>query len=345
MKRIAIEEHFMTQGYIDYLRSKKDFPKLKTVEDEKHRQVERLFFAPDKGRDQDPIETNRLLDVGTDRLSEMDECGMDMQVLCLSLGVGIFEKSDGVVMAKKTNDELSEIIKKNPKRFSGFAVLAPQDPDSAADELTRAVQDLGLKGALLNSHVKGEYLDEKKYWVIFEAAEKLDVPIYLHPSMPSPAMREPFLTYKPLTGSMWGYGVDGGLHAMRLICSGVFDKYPGLKIILGHLGEALPFWLWRIDNRWVKEKYESDPFVKKLNKYPGQYIKENFFVTTSGMFWDQAFLCTYSALGADKILFAVDYPYEENSEAVDFMDNVPICDADKEKIYHSNAEKLLSLSV
>jgi len=146
-----------------------------------------------------------------------------------------------------------------------------------------------------------------------------------------------------LTGSMWGFAVDAGLHAIRLICSGAFDKFPGLKILLGHLGEALPFWLWRIDNRWEKGEYSAVYRAEKLGKKPSQYVKDNFYVTTSGNFWETAFMCAYEALGADRIMFAVDYPFEPNKEAVEFMEALPIPDSDKEKIYHLNAEKVFGL--
>ena len=326
MKKIAIEEHFSTEEYLSYLRLRKDYTRREIVEDEKYHSI-----------------VTMLLDLGEGRLSDMNESGIDMQVLSLSIGVQQFDTSDAIALAKRTNDELSKIVKKCPERFAGFAALATQDPNAAADELERAVKGLGLKGANISSHIKGEYLDDQKYWVIFERAEKLDVPIYLHPARPSPDMVKPFLTYPLLADAMWGYAAEAGLHAMRLICSGVFDKYPGLKIILGHLGEALPFWLWRIDNRWLKEKVDPEPITKGLKKKPSQYVKDNFFVTLSGMFWEPALLCAYLALGADRILFAVDYPYESNDEAVQFIEGVPICDSDKEKICHINAEKILAL--
>lgn len=155
-------------------------------------------------------------------------------------------------------------------------------------------------------------------------------------------MAKPYLTYAALAGPMLGYGAETALHAMRLICSGLFDKHPGLKIILGHLGEALPFWLWRIDKPW-RDGYQPDEKTSKLKKRPSDYIKENFFVTTSGMFWEPPLVCTLLALGADKILFAVDHPWEKSINAVNFMDAVAIPDADKEKIYHKNAEELLKL--
>ena len=344
MKRISVEEHFHTEEYVELLRSRKDYPMVEISEDKQHNKLELLWCAPGYYLPRKPGITDRLLDVAEVRLKEMDEAGVDMQVLSLvSPGPEIFDASTGTAVARSTNDELSGIIKQYPQRFAGFAALAPQDPRGAADELERAVKELGLKGAKINSHIRGEYLDDQKFWVIFERAEKLGVPIYIHPREPSPDMLKPYLTYPALAGSMWGYAAETGLHAMRLICSGVFDKYPGLKIMLGHLGEALPFWLWRLDQRWHKGEGASDPLVKKLMKKPSEYIKNNFLVTTSGMFWEPALLCVYLALGADSILFAVDYPFEDSKEAVEFLDTVSICDRDKEKIYHLNAEKLLGL--
>ena len=344
MKRIAIEEHFHTQRYVNHLRSRTDYPKVEISRDQQNNEIELLWCAPGYYLPRRPEITNRLLDMTDMRIQEMDEAGIDMQILSLVCpGPEIFDASTGTTLARETNDELFEVIKRYPKRFAGFAALAPQDPSSAADELERAVKQLGFKGAKINSHIRGEYLDDQKYSVIFEKAEALNVPIYIHPREPSSQMLKPYLTYPALAGSMWGYAAETGLHAMRLICSGVFDRYPGLKIILGHLGEALPFWLWRMDERWKLGEGTSDPLVKKLMKKPSQYVKDNFLVTTSGMFWEPAFLCVYLALGANNILFAVDYPFEPSKEAVEFMDAVSICDRDKEKIYHLNAEALLGL--
>jgi 5-carboxyvanillate decarboxylase len=337
MKKIAIEEHFFTEEYVTYLRSRKDYPRLETIKDAEWLCLAEGCALPSGG----PL-LKGLLDVGEGRLKMMDEVGIDLQVLSLSFpGVEALDPSDGTGMARRANDELCAVIKKYPKRFAGFAAIAPQDPAGAAEELQRAVKQLGLKGAMINSHVRGEYLDEKKYWVIFEMAEKLSVPIYIHPRQPSPDMIKPYLSYPQLATASWGFAAETGLHAMRLMCSGVFDKYPGLNIILGHLGEALPWWLWRLDSRWRVAK-GMGPSVA-LAKRPSQYIKENFYVTTSGMFWHPALTCCCSGLGADRILFAVDHPYESSKEAVEFMDGASVCDLDKEKIYHLNAEKLLKV--
>lgn len=334
MKRIATEEHFYLEEFTKYLESinKMEIPRDGKI-DEHKRPAYELY----------PRVISKIFDLGEGRLRMMDEAGIDMSVLSYSNpGVEMIDASTGTTWAKKINDELYKVIKKYPKRFAGLASLAYQSPVAAANELERAVKELGLKGAKINSHINGEYLDDQKYWIIFEKAEKLGVPLYLHPKMPPPDMVKPYLAYPALAGPMHGFGADTSLHAMRLICSGVFDKYPGLKIILGHLGEALPFWLWRVDKLW-RDGHRPDPNIHKLVKRPSEYIKNNFYMTTSGMFYQPALLCALLSVGAERILFAVDHPYEESKQAVDFMDAAPISDIDKEKIYHINAEKLLGL--
>ena len=283
-----------------------------------------------------------------ERLKDMDEAGIDMQVL--SFFFPYREGLDATSMAKSANDRLAEVVEKYPKRFAAFAAIALQDPDAAANELERAVKQLGFKGALIPSHPgRGEYLDEQKYWAIFEMALKLDMPVYIHPGGPSPDTIKPYLAYPVLSRAMWAFGAEAGLSAMRLICSGIFDKYPGLKIILGHMGEGIPYFLWRIDNRWLKEKggeegrYEADPVASKLQKKPSQYFKDNFYVSTSGMFWHPVLQFVLSVLGADRVLFAADYPPESAMEAAQFIESAPISDSDKQKICHLNAEKLLRL--
>jgi 2,3-dihydroxybenzoate decarboxylase len=270
----------------------------------------------------------------------MEEAGIDMQILSLvSPGVQAFDAATGTRMARKINDGLYKVVQKYPKKFAGLASIAPQDPMGAAAELERAVKELGLKGASINSHTRGEYLDNRKYRVVFEKAERLGVPIYIHPRSPSPDMAKPYLTYPVLATAMSGFAAEVSIHALRLIVSGLFDEHPQLKIIIGHLGEALPFWLWRLDDRWLR----AAPGGLSVKNKPSQYIKDNFFITTSGNFSVSAFLCSYLELGAERILFAVDYPMESNKEAVHFMEGLPICDSDKEKVCHLNAEKLFGL--
>jgi 2,3-dihydroxybenzoate decarboxylase len=342
MKVIDLEAHFFTEEYLEYLRARREVPRLETVEDERHEKFEQLSYGPGLHLPH-RVTLKYLLDLGEGRMREMDAVGIDMQVLSLSNpGPEAFEDpSEATAIAKKINDELSNIIRKYPERFIGLAALAPQVPDVAADELERAVKKLNLKGAKMNSHVRGEYLDDEKYWVIFERAEKLGVPIYLHPKLPSPQMLKPYADYGfALAGASWGFAAETSLHAMRLIYSGVFDKYPQLIIILGHLGEGLPFWLSRIDYSWLRKTH--DIAMKNVRK-PSDYVRNNFMMTTSGMFFQPAFMCAYLALGADRLLFAVDYPYEANKEAVQFMEAAPICDSDKEKIYHLTAENIFCL--
>lgn len=348
MRKIAVEEHFYTSDYVAHLQSRKTPPRLEFSEDENHIQKEYMFWNDSIDRmTQSPILTGALLEVGETRLREMDETGIDMQVLSLSApGVEQFDAAEGTGVARKANDELGRLVKKYPERFAGLAAIAPQDPAAAADELERAVNELGLKGAVVNAHVRGDYLDNRKYWPIFQKAEELNAPVYIHPSIPAPDMMRPYLPYPEMAFALWGFASDTGLHAMCLIASGVFDSYPGLKIMLGHLGEALPFWLWRMDNHWLKMKERDivrDPLGRKLKKIPSEYIKDNFLITTSGMFWGPTLEYVHSVIGADRLLFAVDYPYESNRDGVAAVEAMSVGDADKEKIFHLNAEKFLGL--
>ena len=341
MKKIAIEEHFFTQNYIDYQRSKTGMvSEVASKERMKKGKLEKFENVVAR-----PGEIEECLDVDNKRLKTMDAAGIDIQVLSFSSPgtEGMDNTEDATAMAKQTNDELAKIIKRHPGRYSGFATIAAQDPGNAARELKRAVKDLGLVGVKINSHVQGEYLDDTKFWPIFEMAEKLEVPVYLHPRSPSPDLIKPYLKYPILATAVWGFAAETGLHAMRLICSGLFDKYPGLQIILGHLGEGFPFWMWRMDDHRWDEAGVPDPLTPKIANKISYYVKNNFFATTSGNFWMPAFLCAYFALGADRIMFAVDYPMESSKHATALIENAPICDLDKEKIFHLNAEKLLRI--
>lgn len=340
VKKIAVEEHFTTEKILNNLAARVkagavfNMPITYNISD--HAQS----FISDK------------------RFKDMDEAGIDMQVISpVCFQDGLVDPSEATALARLTNDELYEITQKYPKRFAGFAGLACQDPDAAAKELERAVKELGLKGTMIYSHIQGEYLDAKKFWCIFETAERLGVPIYLHPKEPSPDMIKPYSTYPALAGKIWGYAAEAGLHAMRLIASGLFDKYPGLRIILGHGGEGLPALMWRMgmsgDDGNSSQPSEgrgsgtagpqgmsSQPALKKQ---PGDYVKDNFYVSTSGMFWAPVLLFLHSALGPDRVLFAVDYPAESSSLAVKVIESLDISDEDKGKIFHLNAERLLKL--
>jgi 5-carboxyvanillate decarboxylase len=286
----------------------------------------------------------KMTDLGDVRLADMDATGISKQILSLtSPGVQIFDAPEAVSLARSSNDQLAEAIRKHPDRFAGLAAIAPQDPGAAAKELERGVRTLGLKGAIINSHTRGEYLDAEKFWEIFEAAESLNVPIYLHPNTPSPRLVGPFLD-RGLAGAVFGFAIETSLHMLRLLVSGVFDRFPKLRIVVGHLGEGLPYWLFRIDFMYGRGAESNRyPDAPKLARKPSEYLKENFYVTTSGMAWEPVILYAQSVLGMDRVLYAMDYPYQFVPEEVSVTDHLPISDADKKKLYQTNAEAVFAL--
>ena len=287
---------------------------------------------------------NRLIDLDERRIADMNATGIDRQVLALtSPGVQIFDADTARALAISTNDQLAEAIARHPGRFAGLAAIAPQDPGAAVKELERGVRQLGLKGAIINSHTRGEYLDNKKFWPIFEAAEALDVPIYLHPSTPSAAMIAPLLDCG-LDGAIYGFAVETGMHILRIITSGVFDRFPKLQIVVGHLGEAIPFWLSRVDymHRGAvnSKRYEC---MQPIKLKPSDYFKQNFYVTTSGMASKLPIMFVRSVMGADRLLYAMDYPYQFEPEEVILSDSLPITGIEKKMFFQTNAEKVFHL--
>ncbi len=288
-----------------------------------------------------PID-ERLHDLGTLRLKEMDEAGIDIQVL--SHGAPSTQKLPIDIAAKlaaEVNDRLAKVCAANPKRFAAFAALPTVDPKAAADELERCVTKLGMKGAMIHGMSTGEFIDLPKYWPIYERAEKLDVPLYLHPSLPNAEVTkiyyEDYAKDFPLVvRPAWGYTVETATQAIRLVLSGAFDKYPKLKIILGHFGETIPFLLWRIDASLKRPGGKQVAFR--------DIFSNNFYLTTSGFFSNPALLCCVMEMGVDKILFAVDWPFViDNKPAVEWMSGVPLSDADKAKILSGNAKQLLRM--
>jgi 2,3-dihydroxybenzoate decarboxylase len=321
MRKIAIEEHFTTLTYQEYIQ----------------RQAAKGGFSS-LGKHQQQIET-QLLDLGESRLRAMDEAEIEMQVLSLAApGLERVPASDASALARDINDELADGIHQNPRRFAGFAALPTLQPQAAADELERAVLKLGFKGAIINGQPQDSFLDDKRYWTIFAQAEALGVPLYLHPTVPLPDMLQAYEGRPELVGSLWSFTVDSATQTLRLIFSGIFDRYHNLTLILGHLGETLPYLLWRIDSRW-----KSSAFDRHLSRLPSQYLQENVLVTTSGMFYHPALLCSCMTLGADRILFAVDYPFEGNRAGAEFIEHAPISETDKRKICYLNAEQRLKL--
>jgi 2,3-dihydroxybenzoate decarboxylase len=280
----------------------------------------------------------RLANLAGRRLEDMDSSGIDMQVLSLTVpGIqGMTDTGAAIAAAKRANDLVAEVVREHPARFAAFAALPCQDPAAAAAELERAVNKLGLRGALINGHTHGVYLDHRKFWDLWELSESLHVPIYIHPADP-PA---PFACcdgYR-LQGATFGWAFETGTHALRVILAGVFDRFPGARLMIGHMGEFLPFSLMRIDDRY--DLYQADPVIAHP---PSYYVKNNLLITTSGVNDTAALLCTLSVLGAERVLFAVDYPYQRNEPAVEFIDTVPISDHDRDLICHGNAERLLKL--
>jgi predicted TIM-barrel fold metal-dependent hydrolase len=281
-----------------------------------------------------------LVKLGNSRIAAMDAAGIDYQVISLTApGCQGVDAAEGIPMAREMNDTLYEAVKAHPDRFGGFAALPTADPAAAAKELERAVTRLGFKGALINGHTLGNFMDDKKYWPIFECAQSLGVPIYLHPRNPHPSvMKAYFEGYEELAGATWGFTADTGAHFLRLVFAGVFDAYPDLKFILGHLGETIPFVMERLNGHSV-----ADAEFRGLKKTPSEYFRQNMMVTTSGNFFAPAFLCAFMALGADNIMFSVDWPFESSLEATDFLRHLPISEQDKEKVAHLNAERTLRL--
>jgi 2,3-dihydroxybenzoate decarboxylase len=321
--KIALEEHFALK---------------ETLGDSKP-------FVPD---DHWPELEYRLLDFHEKRLSLMDRHGIEMMILSLNAPAvqAIPDVRKAADLARRANDFLAEQVARRPDRFQGFAALALQDPEGATRELERCVKELGFKGALVNgfsqigSPDNMTYLDHPMYQPFWSMAEKLDMPFYLHPRNPLPSASQIYEGHPWLLGPTWAFGQETAVHALRLMASGLFDRHPRLQIILGHMGEGLPYSMWRVDNRnaWVKapKKY---PAKKKL----GEYFQENFHLTTSGNFRTQTLIDAMLEIGADRIMFSTDWPFENIDHAADWFDAATISEADREKIGRTNAMKLFRL--
>jgi predicted TIM-barrel fold metal-dependent hydrolase len=324
MRVIAIEEHFVTPMYREKVGANEY----------------RNFYLTSRSQVMGHDIMAENLDLGASRLKHMDAHGVDVQVLSFgSPGPQGFGADVAVPMARDANDRLHAAVKAHPKRFAGFAALATADPKAAVDELERCVTQLGFKGAMIHGHQQGEFLDARKYWPMWERAEKLGVPIYLHPALPHPQVVKAYFDgYEELARAPWGFAVDTSVHFLRLVFSGLFDACPKLKIILGHLGEGLPFAMHRLNDHSVHAAKR-----RGLKKEPIEYLRDNLVVTTSGNWFEPAFVCTLLALGADNIVFAIDWPYESNKTGMEFFRKLSLSDTDKEKIAHRNAERLLKL--
>jgi len=285
--------------------------------------------------------SGRLLDLHEERLAIMDQNGIDVHVLSLvAPGVQMLPAAEASALACLANDRLADAIRLHPRRYAGLATVAPQDPQAAAREIERAVQQLRLNGVIINSHTNGEYLDEPRYRPLLEAAAALRTPIYIHPRAPVPAMAAAFRRYT-LEHAIWGFQAEAGLHGLRLIVSGLFDQLPGLRIILGHGGEGLPYWLSRIDTMYRQFQVSERP---ALQRRPSEYLRDHFVVTTSGMNWGPAVRLCIDALGADKVMFAVDYPFQDSAEALAGLRCADLAPAERQAVMHGNAERVFGIS-
>ncbi|MDB5682836.1 MAG: hypothetical protein JWM75_534 [Sphingomonas bacterium] len=331
MRRIATEEAFVIPEVLG--------PMLDRAASEAYDPD--LFFWS-KAADGSPLQ-RRLLDLGDERLQIMDETGVDVQLISLaSTGVQMFGADEGTALATLANDVLADAIAKHPTRYAGLASFAPQDPARAAKEIERAMTRLGYNGVIVNSHTNGDYLDQPEYWPILEACEATGAPLYIHPRAPSPQMIAPYSAYT-LEHAIFGFQAETALHALRLIVGGLFDRFPKLTVVLGHGGEGLHYWLPRLDGMHANFKAPEGK-RPQLQMAPSDYIRRNFAITTSGMNWAPAVRFAIDAVGVEKIMFAIDYPFVDSAKSVAEMDAIEISAAEKAAIYHRNAERIFRIA-
>ncbi len=341
-RRIAIEEAFSIPEIADHTRA--------MIHGDSEWSLDKMFLL-NLYPTADPAESTggisyaaqKLLDLGEGRIAHMDEHGVDMQLMSMATpGVQMFEPILAAELAALSNDRLAEAVAKYPTRFSGLACYSPQNPAAAAKEMERAINTLGLNGFIVNSHTDGEYLDEEKYWPILEAAEALGGCTYIHPRCPPNGASSSYKGYEAILGSAgYGFAVDTSIHAIRLMVSGVLDRFPGLKICLGHMGEGIPFWFSRLDQ--IMGMYKAWGHLK-LDLMPSEYFKRNFVISTSGVEDHLTMQYAIDKIGVDNVMWAVDYPFVQTAPAREFMDTAPISDADKAKIYGGNAERIFKIA-
>ena len=332
LTKIALEEHFLDpRAAADVLA---DPDKLQRLSDGGGVMPE--YYRPILGL---------LGDFDDQRLSTMDKFGIECAVLSLTApGVQLVaDTTEAIAVARDANDLLAEQVRKHPDRYRGFASVALQDPAAAAEELRRCVRELGFVGAMVNGYTAtgdggDAYLDDDRFTGFWEAVADLDVPVYLHPRPAPPTDRHAIAGHPQLVGATWGFGVETATHTLRLIFSGLFDRFPGVQLVLGHLGEGLPAQLWR-----TQYCYDLNPFDKHIEKTLPEYFADNIHVTTSGNFSDQALITALLTVGGDRVLFSVDYPYADTELATTWLDRAPISESDRRKIAAGNARRLFKL--
>ncbi|GGS16158.1 amidohydrolase [Streptomyces humidus] len=287
---------------------------------------------------------SRITDLGDRRLSDMADLGIDHQVLSLvTPGVELFELPLARELAALTNENIAQACRQHPAQFSGLAAVALQDVGFSVRELRRAVRELGLKGVIVNSHTRGEYLDAPKFEEFWATAAELDVPVYLHPNTPSDPLIGPLLD-SGLDGAIFGFGVETGMHLIRIIFSGVFDRHPNLRLVVGHLGEALPFWASRIDHfHDVQDRTGRYPWRPSLKQPPSHYLRTNIWLTTSGMACEPAIMFARQVVGADRVLYAMDYPFQVSADEVEVHERLPVTDAEKRTLFETAARGVFGL--
>jgi predicted TIM-barrel fold metal-dependent hydrolase len=316
-------------------------PKCPAIAIEEH-YWDRELAAQTVEVERNPRVTERLFDLGELRLKEMDEAGVDIQVLSHgSPSAQTLTGVSAVELTQRVNDRLAAFVASKPDRFAAFGALPTCDPKASADELERMVDKLGFKGAMIHGLANGMFVDDKRFWPIYERAQSLDVPIYLHPSIPHPAVMDAYYKdyvkdFPMVIRAAWGFTVETATQAIRMVLSGVFDAYPRLKVIIGHLGETLPFLVWRIDQSL------SRPGGTRSLSFRDVFCS-HFYITTSGNFSNPALLCCMQEMGIDRILFAIDWPFVQNPLGTTWMETVPICEEDKVKILCGNAKRLLRM--
>lgn len=318
LPKIALEEHFMHSDFIDYWAT--------TAQN-----ISPNLFGKARGA---------LEDFGEMRLAAMDRIGVEKSILSLAgPGVQVETRTDRAVrLAHKVNDFLAERIAERPDRYGGFAHLAMQDPTAAADELERCVRQLGMHGAMINGQTGGTYLDDDRYAPFWERASALKVPVYIHPGNP-PERVHMYHQHDELWGPVWSWTVESATHALRLVFAGTFDRYPDARLILGHMGEALPFHMSRFDSRWQISNRGS----RTLELAPSAYFKRNIWITTSGVCADAPLRCAMDMMGADRVLFSIDYPFESSDEAGEWIEAAHLTEDERRKVCRENAASLLMI--
>ncbi len=341
--KIDLESHFFTDAYMAFLESRTTPPRFEVREDNVHVWLEPS--RPDVKLQHSHHLRDTLLDLSKRRIEVLDSAGIAIQFLSVSSpGFEQFEPEHQVDQTRHANDVLAAFVREFPDRFAALASLPVARPQEAADELERCVTELGFRGCNIHSHIGNTYLDDPRYFPILERAARLRVPVNLHPTLPHGNMLEPYLGHGwALPGPGLGFGHETAVHAMRIILAGVFDRLPDLELILGHLGEGLMHWLYRVDFDFNK------PWMAltrpQIEKKPSDYLRSNFWYTTSGNWLDSALLATIQEVGADRIMFASDYPWEQIEDGAAFIEAAPIDQDTRDAICHGNAERLFGLRV